>query len=346
MIKSLLAFLVAFVFSCVLMPLILKLIKRSSATQTILSYVEEHKDKNGTPTMGGVVFILTTLFLAFMFLKFNTNWVMCLLVSTFFGVLGFMDDFIKIKFKQNLGLRAYQKIIGQIGISLIFALFIYLSNKNGQVYIPFVNSTINLNFFIIPVVILVLVATTNSVNLTDGLDGLAGNVSLIYLIFFTIITSLFGYKLYLSGETGVVLNNIQDIATLSMLFAGSILGFLMFNTNKASIFMGDAGSLCLGGYIGASACALGYELLIPILGVCFVFSAISVILQVGVFKLKKKRVFKMAPFHHHLQMSGLSEPKIVAIYSAITGCVGVLCVLLYLLWNTFIFNCNKFKGWK
>ena len=116
-----------------------------------------------------------------------------------------------------------------------------------------------------------------------------------------------------------------------MLFAGSILGFLMFNTNKASIFMGDAGSLCLGGFIGASACTVGLELLIPILGFCFVFSAVSVIMQVFYFKATKKRIFKMAPFHHHLQLSGLSEPKIVAIYSAATICLGVASIIFYLL---------------
>ena len=116
-----------------------------------------------------------------------------------------------------------------------------------------------------------------------------------------------------------------------MLFVGSVLGFLMFNTNKASIFMGDAGSLCLGGFIGASACVVGQAFLIPILGFCFVFSAISVILQVASFKVRKKRIFKMSPFHHHLQMCGLKEPKIVAIYSAVTSVVGVLLVILYLL---------------
>jgi len=331
MIKPLIAFITAFILSVLIMPLIIKLFKRKSASQTILGYVEEHKDKNGTLTMGGVVFVLTTLFLAFFFLEFNTLWVMCLLISVFFGVLGFMDDFIKIKFKQNLGLRAYQKIIGQVGLSLIFALFIYFNNKSGTLLIPFTNKTIEIGIWIVPLIMLVLVATTNSVNLTDGLDGLAGNVSLVYLVFFSIIIGIIGYSAYNAGETGEIITNIENITTLSMLFVGAILGFLMFNTNKASIFMGDVGSLCLGGYIGASACALNMELIIPILGFCFVFSAISVILQVAVFKLKKKRVFKMAPFHHHLQMSGLSEPKVVAIYSAITACLGVFCIIFYLL---------------
>ena len=312
------------------MPLIIKFFKRKQASQTILGYVENHKEKNGTLTMGGVVFMITTLFLAFCFLRFNSLWVVCLLVSVFYGVLGLMDDYLKIKFKQNLGLRAYQKIIGQVGIALIFAIYIYISNS-GVIYIPFSNKVINIGFWIVPLVILVMVATTNSVNLTDGIDGLAGNVTNVYLIFFVLILTLLKNDLYLSGETGVIIENIENINVLSMLFLGSVLGFLMFNTNKASIFMGDAGSLCLGGYIGASACVLGQALLIPILGFCFVFSSVSVILQVVSFKTTRKRIFKMAPFHHHLQMSGVSEPKIVAIYSAATACFGVLSVILYLL---------------
>ncbi len=331
MIKCLMAFLLSFLVSLILMPLIIKFFKRKNASQTILGYVENHKQKNGTLTMGGVVFMLTTLILCFFFLRFDNTWFITLLVSIFFGILGLMDDHLKIKYRQNLGLRAYQKIIGQVGISLIFAIFIFFSTNGGNIFIPFIERTINLGFWIIPLVMLVMVATTNSVNLTDGLDGLAGSVSFIYLFFFVIIVSILQNTLYQSGFTGAVINNMSNINVLSMLFAGAIFGFLMFNTSKASIFMGDVGSLCLGGYIGASACVLGLEMLVPILGFCFVFSAISVILQVFVFKLKRKRVFKMAPFHHHLQMSGLSEPKIVAIYSATTVCLGVFCVILYLL---------------
>ena len=331
MIKYLLAFLCSFALSLILMPLIIKLFKSKKASQTILGYVENHKEKNGTLTMGGVVFLLTTLILAFMFLEYSHTWFMCLLVSIFFGILGLMDDYLKIKFKQNLGLRAYQKVIGQVGISIIFAVFIYFSTLGGQVFLPFSEKVIEIGFWIIPLVILVLVATTNSVNLTDGLDGLAGNVTNVYLIFFVIIVTILQNKFYLAGETGAIIQNMNNINVLSMLFVGAVLGFLMFNTNKASIFMGDVGSLCLGGYVGASACVLGMELLVPILGFCFVFSTLSVIMQVAVFKTKRKRIFKMAPFHHHLQMSKLSEPKIVAIYSAVTAVLGVVCIIFYLL---------------
>ena len=331
MIKIFFAFLSSFLLSVVIMPIIIKIFSKNKATQTILGYVENHKEKNGTLTMGGVVFVVSTLVLAFVFLKPETPWLMCLLVSVFFGVLGFMDDFLKIKLKQNLGLRAYQKIIGQFGSALIFAIYIYFSTQGGQVFLPFSTKIIDIGFWIIPIIIFILIATTNSVNLTDGLDGLAGKVSQIYLIFFVFIIGILSNKLYAAGETGMIIENIKSVQILSVLLIGSITAFLLFNTNKAKIFMGDVGSLCLGGFVGASACLLGMELIIPILGFCFVFSAISVILQVLYFKKTKKRIFKMSPFHHHLQMSGMTEPKIVELYSTITIILGVICLIFYLI---------------
>lgn len=329
MTRLLIAFLTSFTLSLLMMPVIISFFRKKKASQTILGYVENHKEKNGTLTMGGVVFMITTLSLAFVLIPIDTAWVVCLLSSIFFGILGLMDDHLKIKYRHNLGLRAYQKILGQLGISIILALYIYFFGAGGEVFIPFLDKSINMGFWIVPIIVLVMVATTNSVNLTDGLDGLAGNVSIYYLVFFTLITSLVSSTLYSGGETGIIITNIENINILSMLFVGSILGFLMFNTNKATIFMGDAGSLCLGGYIGASACIIGFEFILPILGFCFVFSSISVILQVISFKWKKKRIFKMAPFHHHLQMSGLSEARIVAIYSAVTTVIGAICLILY-----------------
>ena len=332
MIKILIAFLLSFVFSLILMPFIIKFFKRKQASQTILGYVENHKDKNGTLTMGGVVFMITIPILAFALLRFNPTWLMVVAVSVFMGVLGLMDDYLKIKYKQNLGLRPYQKIIGQFGIAIIFALYIYFfSGIKGQVFVPFLETKIDLGLFVIPLVLLVIIATTNSVNLTDGLDGLASSTTIFYLIFFGLIAGLIYNNLYTQGETGAILQNIQDVNILSSLFIGAVLAFLIFNTSKASIFMGDAGSLCLGGFVGASACVLGMEFLVPILGFCFLFSSLSVILQVAAFRLKKRRIFKMAPFHHHLQIVGLSEPKIVAIYSAVTVCMGVVSIIFYLL---------------
>ena len=201
MIKLLIAFLSSFFVSLILMPITIKLLKKLSAGQTILGYVEEHKNKNGTTTMGGIIFIFTTLVLSFVFLKYDTLWFVTLIFSLFFGVLGFMDDFLKVKYKQNLGLRPYQKIIGQLGLSIIFAIFIYFfTRQNGNIIIPFTDKSVNIKFFIIPLIVLVLIATTNSVNLTDGIDGLSGSVSIIYLVFFVIICSILKNKLYLLGN--------------------------------------------------------------------------------------------------------------------------------------------------
>lgn len=331
MIKYLVAFFASFFVSLALMPIILAYFKKKKMAQTILGYVENHKNKNGTLTMGGVVFIISSLILVFVFLKFDIVWFFAFLTSLFFGVLGFMDDHIKIKYNQNLGLRPYQKIIGQVGISLIFALFVYyFSNVGSKMFIPFSLNSFDARFFVVPVIILVLLATTNSVNLTDGLDGLAGNVSLFYFIFYVIIINIVAVKMYNLGVTGPFFQDVQSISIVCLIFCGAIMGFLLFNTNKACIFMGDVGSLCLGGLVGTSACVLGFELIIPILGFCFVLSAVSVILQVGMFKWKRKRIFKMAPFHHHLQMSGLTEPKIVQIYSTVTILLGVVCIIFYL----------------
>lgn len=315
MTKIILGFIFSVILAICVTPFVIRIVKRMACSQTILKYVEEHKSKQGTPTMGGIVFFLVTFLLVFIFLDYNTNWFLCLLVATSFALLGGMDDFIKVKLKRNLGLRPYQKIIGQVGISLIFALYIFF-NVSTNISVPFFNNTLDIGWFVIPIVMLVFLATTNAVNLTDGLDGLAGSVSVV-VMFVTI--AIF-----------TITNISTDLSILLAIFAGSILGFLVFNTNKASIFMGDLGSLGIGGMISAVFCITGLELSLLILGVCFVGSALSVIIQVFMFQKFKKRVFKMSPLHHHFQQSGYSEAKITYCYSLVTLLVGLLLVLSYL----------------
>lgn len=315
MTKIILGFIFSVILAICVTPFVIRIVKRMACSQTILKYVEEHKSKQGTPTMGGIVFFLVTFLLVFIFLDYNTNWFLCLLVATSFALLGGMDDFIKVKLKRNLGLRPYQKIIGQVGISLIFALYIFF-NVSTNISVPFFNNTLDIGWFVIPIVMLVFLATTNAVNLTDGLDGLAGSVSVV-VMFVTI--AIF-----------TITNISTDLSILLAIFAGSILGFLVFNTNKASIFMGDLGSLGIGGMISAVFCITGLELSLLILGVCFVGSALSVIIQVFMFQKFKKRVFKMSPLHHHFQQSGYSEAKITYCYSLVTLMVGLLLVLSYL----------------
>jgi len=315
MIKIILGFILSVILAICITPFVIRVVKKLACSQTILKYVEEHKSKQGTPTMGGLVFFVVTFLLVFLFLDYNTDWFLCLLVATSFGLLGGMDDFIKVKLKRNLGLRPYQKIIGQVGIALIFAFYIYF-NVSTNISMPFFNNTLNMGWFIIPIIVLVFLATTNAVNLTDGLDGLAGSVSAVVML--------------VSIAIFTITKISTDLSVLLAIFAGSILGFLVFNTNKASIFMGDLGSLGIGGMISAVFCITGLELFLVILGVCFVASTLSVIIQVFMFQKFKKRVFKMSPIHHHFQQTGYSEAKITYCYSLVTLLVGLLLVLSYL----------------
>ena len=332
MIKIIVGFILSFLVALILMPFIIKLIRKLSCSQTILKYVEEHKSKQGTPTMGGVVFFVATLIVVVCLMDYSTPLAMSIGVGLGFAIIGFMDDFIKVKLKQNLGLRPYQKIVGQVGIALILALYIYFWSPNkGIIYLPFTFKAIDLGAWIIPLVVITCLATTNSVNLTDGLDGLAGGVSVVYSGIFIALISIFAHIAFNAGELDSFVALYNNTGLLLAIFMGSIMAFLVFNTNKASIFMGDVGSLGIGGVFSSTACILGFEFMLAIVGIMFVISALSVILQVVYFKRTGgKRIFKMAPLHHHFQMCGYSEAKIGYIYQVVTLIVGLLTILLTL----------------
>lgn len=331
MTKIILSYVISWAVTVVLMPIIKKIYSKISAKQTILHYVKEHEEKQGTITMGGVVFFLTTLTIVFFFLQYQTEWFFILAVSFGFALLGFLDDFIKIKYKQNLGLRPYQKIIGQVGIAIILAFYVYFSSQGGIIVLPFTYHTINLGVWIIPIIVFVCIATTNSVNLIDGLDGLASNVSMLFIG--GIITLLIIYKniLFQSGADAYSISTLNNIIILSTIFTGSLFGYTLFNTYKASIFMGDVGALGIGGFVSALCCVVGFELFVPILGVMYVVTALSDIIQVLHYKRTKKRIFKIAPLHHHFQKSGYSEPKIVFVYSTVTIIAFLMTLLLTLI---------------
>lgn len=332
MIKTIVGFILSFLISLILMPLVIKIIKRLSCSQTILEYVQEHKAKQGTPTMGGVVFFVSTLVVVVCLMNYSTELAVSIGVGLAFALIGLMDDFIKVKFKQNLGLKPYQKIIGQVGVAIILACYIYFFSPNKSViYLPFTFKAVDLGVWIIPLVIIVCLATTNSVNLTDGLDGLAGGVSVVYSGVFIALISIFSHIAFNAGETDAFVNLYNDMGTLLAILIGSIMAFLVFNTNKASIFMGDVGSLGIGGILASTACVMGFELMLAIVGVMFVITTLSDIIQVAYFKRTGgKRIFKMAPLHHHFQMCGYSEAKIGYIYQVITLIVGLLTIMLTL----------------
>ena len=328
--KALLSILIGFLISVILMPLIIMLIKKLKSEQQILEYVENHKSKNGTLTLGGLIFIIAGS-VAF-FLLWGENALLskiALLVFIGFGILGFLDDFIKIRLKRNLGLKAYQKIIGQVGISVIIAIFVYQSGLIGsEVLIPFTNKSIDLGWFIIPLVILFFISVTNSVNLADGLDGLAGGVSFVFLFGFIFIIEIM--KSSTAGISEIILEEYSNLMALAGCVAGAVLGFLILNWHPAKIFMGDTGSLALGGLIASLLCFTRQYLLIFIMGFIFVFTIFSSALQVICYKLTKKRVFKIAPFHHNLELHGMKETKIVYIYILTTFVLTLISVVLFL----------------
>ena len=317
----------AFALSCVLGFITIPFLKKLKAGQPIYEYVKEHKEKDGTPTMGGLFFIVAAVITFILFGGANSR---IAVVSASIGVaymlVGFIDDFIKIKYKTNEGLRPYQKIIFQLFIAVFAGVFVW-HNGITVFYLPFASKSVDLGLFAMIIVPVIFLAITNSVNLTDGLDGLSGSVSVAYLISFICLITVQIEKfeaLYLLPA------EYEYLKILSVSLVGAILGFLVFNHSKAKVFMGDTGSLSLGGFIGAISVFSSNSFFIPIIGIMFVLSSISVILQVAYFKRTKKRIFLMAPLHHHFQLKGYSENKIAYCYTIITFIAGIICLITYM----------------
>lgn len=312
---SILIFIITALLSMALCKLLIFILKKINARQYILGYVTEHKQKNGTPTMCGLAFILSACVVTFAFCGFERDITVIIFVALAFMLIGFLDDFLKIKFKQNLGLKSYQKIIFQVVVAILVAFYCYYNNIT-EILIPYSTICFNLGFWIIPIVVFVFLATVNSVNLTDGLDGLASLTSLGFFI------SL-GLLLVLQSAT-------PETYLLCFSICGALCGYLIFNINKASAFMGDTGSLALGAFVAGISIFTKNMLLIAVIGIMFVLSSVSDIIQVWYYKKTKKRVFKMAPLHHHFQMSGFSESKISYCYFLITFAIGLTTMLRYL----------------
>lgn len=319
--------LTSFVVSLILGILAIPLLRRMRAGQTILKYVEEHKTKNGTPTMGGLFLVLSAIIVFFLFCgRAGRISVVSVTIGLSFMAVGFIDDFLKIHHSQNQGLKAYQKVLFQLVISIFAGVFAYI-NGITVFYLPFTRLTLDLGFFTVPIVALVFIAITNSVNLTDGLDGLAGGVSATYLGFIAVIIFL---QITLFKNLYLLSSEYYNLIMLSACLVGAVLGFLALNVNKAKVFMGDTGSLSLGGFIGAISVFSSNSFFIPILGITFVMSSISVIIQVLHFKRTGKRIFLMAPLHHHFQHKNCTETQISYWYFLATLITGVLSVLPYL----------------
>ncbi len=281
-----------------------------------------HQKKSGTPTMGGFIFIISALIagmVGMFLLNVNEysedvlNLMAMLGVSLGFGAVGFLDDYIKVILKRNLGLRAGQKFTLQFLVALIFAVWIVASGLvDTSVAIPFTEYMCELSYIIyIPFIILVMLAGVNSVNLTDGLDGLAGFVTLFVAIFYFAVSNI---------------NGVSSVAAYSAALIGGILGFLIYNKYPAKVFMGDTGSLFLGGAISAMAIFMKNPLVLLLVGFVYVAEALSVIIQVAYFKKFGKRIFKMSPIHHHFEMCGWSEVKVVTVFSVVTIILCLICI--------------------
>ena len=274
---------------------------------------KSHLKKSGTPTMGGIAIIAGLILATIVGMEFTIDSVVMIVVTLMFSFIGFTDDYIKVSKKHNLGLRAWQKLFLQVIFAAGFA--IYMANYSGygtEVWIPFANKYADFGVYYIPFIIFVLVAMVNSVNLTDGLDGLASGITVLVAFFLAM--------------AGVVFGN-NSVAVFSAALSGACLGFLFFNRHPAKVFMGDTGSLALGAALSVAAIIMKVELLLPIAGLVFVIEALSDIIQVGSFKLTGKRVFKMAPIHHHFEMSGMKEKSVVAMFWL---CSLICCILAFI----------------
>ncbi len=306
----LLSFFLSLFFCILLIPILRKL----KAGQNILSYVKEHESKSGTPTMGGIAFLSAGVIAAILLTpKLTRGFAVAVVIGLAYTIVGLLDDFLKMKHKQNLGLRAWQKLVFQTLIALFAGIYCLRAGRT-VLYIPFVKRSLNIGGWIIPVSVFIFLATVNAVNLTDGLDGLAGGVSLPFFATF--------------GSLIALQKSNVGLSILSFCLVGAILAYLFFNSSPASVFMGDTGSLALGGFASVIALLSGNVLYIAVVGGCFVFSVISVAMQVIYYKATGgKRIFLMSPAHHHFQKKGYSECKISYAYFAVTVVLGLLCFL-------------------
>ena len=306
---------IAFIISVVLTKLEIPILRAKAGQNIREDGPQSHLSKAGTPSMGGIAIIISavaaTLIAGLVWGGSVSDMLVILFVFLGFGFIGFFDDYLKVIKKNNLGLRAYQKFGLQIVISVALAVFLAnYAQGSTNVYIPIADVYVDFGIWYIPFIVFVVLAMTNAVNLTDGLDGLASGVTAIVTLFFSV-----------GGLTYGIASGTYFCAAV----CGGCLGFLVFNKNPAKIFMGDTGSLALGGGLAAAAIVMKMELLLPIVGLIYVIEALSVVLQVGYFKLTKgKRIFKMAPIHHHFEKCGFKEVHVVIAFWIFT----VICCVI------------------
>jgi phospho-N-acetylmuramoyl-pentapeptide-transferase len=317
--KILTPVLISFIICVVLCPIMIPFLKRLKFGQFVRDDgPKAHLKKTGTPTMGGVIILLAIIITSLLYLKDSPDVLPVLFATVGFGVIGFLDDYIKVVMKRSMGLSPLHKLLGQIIVTSVFGFYLVnYTNVGTTMLIPFTGGFesgmfLETSYLFIPILFVIVLGTVNGANFTDGLDGLASSVTLLVATFFSVVS--IGIK--------------SGISPITCIVAGSLLGFLVYNIYPARVFMGDTGSLALGGFVVSSAYMLNMPLFIPIIGCIYLVEVLSVIIQVGYYKLSGgKRIFKMAPIHHHFELSGWPETKVVAMFSIITA---ILCVIALL----------------
>ena len=307
--------LISFAISLVLGPIVIPFLRRLKMGQTERTEgVQSHLKKAGTPTMGGVIFLISTIITSLFYVKDYPKIIPVLFLTLGFGLIGFLDDYLKVVLKRSDGLLPWQKMALQIVVTAVFAFYLVnYSNVSLTMKIPFWSGHyLNLGWFAVPVLFFAVIGTVNGVNFTDGLDGLASSVTLIVAVFFTVVS--------LGMNSGV--------EPITCAVVGSLMGFLLFNVYPAKVFMGDTGSLALGGFVAGVAYAMQMPLFIILVGLIYLVEVLSVMLQVSYFKATHgKRIFKMAPIHHHFELCGWSETRVVAVFSVVTA---IMCLIALL----------------
>lgn len=311
----LLPIIISFAISVSLCPIIIPFLKRLKFGQPVREEgPKDHLKKSGTPVMGGLIFLISVSVTSLLYLKDYPKIAPILFVTLGFGFIGFLDDFIKVVMKNPKGLLPSQKMLGQVLVTAIFAYYmINFSGVSITALIPFSDGKYwDMGILFIPIFFFISLGTVNGANFTDGLDGLAASVTMLIGVFFTMVAIM----------TGI------GITPITGAIVGSLMGFLLFNVYPAKVFMGDTGSLALGGFVLSTAYMMQLPLFIALVALVYLVEVASVILQVSYFKLTKgKRIFKMAPIHHHFELCGWSETRVVAVFSIITA---VLCMIAYL----------------
>lgn len=307
--------LISFAISAALGPLIIPFLRRLKVGQTVRDEgPQSHLKKSGTPTMGGIMFLISVVITSMFYVKDYPKIIPILFLTLGFGLIGFLDDYIKVVLKRSMGLKAWQKMLLQIVVTGVFVYYmVHYTDVPLTMKIPFWSGHyLDLGVFTIPAMFFIIIATVNGTNFTDGLDGLASSVTVMVATFFSV----------------VAIGTNSGIEPVTCAVVGALLGFLLFNVYPASVFMGDTGSLALGGFVAATAYMMQLPLFIVIVGFIYMIEVVSVILQVGYFKLTGgKRIFKMAPIHHHFELCGWSETRVVAVFSIVTA---LLCLVAFM----------------